>query len=158
MADKRDYYEILGVDKGADEATLKKAYRSLAKKYHPDLHPGDKEAEKNFKEVNEAYDVLSDSDKRAKYDQYGHAAFDPAAGAGAGGFGGFQPIARVNICLPIAAGILLRTNKWWGCLFGAAMGAVLIFTGMTVARIAGIVLAAYYIIMGIICAAPPKEQ
>ena len=89
MADKRDYYEILGVDKGADEATLKKAYRSLAKKYHPDLHPGDKEAEKNFKEVNEAYDVLSDSDKRAKYDQYGHAAFDPAAGAGAGGFGGF---------------------------------------------------------------------
>lgn len=89
MADKRDYYEVLGVDKSADEATLKKAYRSMAKKYHPDLHPGDKEAEKNFKEVNEAYDVLSDSDKRAKYDQYGHAAFDPASGAGAGGFGGF---------------------------------------------------------------------
>ena len=91
MADKRDYYEILGVEKGADEATIKKAYRSLAKKYHPDLHPGDAEAEKNFKEVNEAYDVLSDSDKRAKYDQYGHAAFDPAAGAGGygGGFGGF---------------------------------------------------------------------
>ena len=66
MADKRDYYEVLGVSKDADEATLKKAYRSLAKKYHPDLHPGDKEAEKNFKEVNEAYDVLSDSDKRAK--------------------------------------------------------------------------------------------
>ena len=91
MADKRDYYEVLGVAKDADEATLKKAYRSLAKKYHPDLHPGDQEAEKNFKEVNEAYDVLSDSDKRAKYDQYGHAAFDPAAGAGGygGGFGGF---------------------------------------------------------------------
>ncbi|MBE6702841.1 MAG: molecular chaperone DnaJ [Ruminococcaceae bacterium] len=89
MADKRDYYEVLGVDKGADEATIKKAYRSLAKKYHPDLHPGDAEAEKNFKEVNEAYDVLSDGDKRAKYDQYGHAAFDPAAGAGTGGFGGF---------------------------------------------------------------------
>ncbi len=89
MADKRDYYEVLGVSKDADEATLKKAYRSLAKKYHPDLHPGDAEAEKSFKEVNEAYDVLSDSDKRAKYDQYGHAAFDPAAGAGAGGFGGF---------------------------------------------------------------------
>ncbi|MBR6728106.1 MAG: molecular chaperone DnaJ [Clostridia bacterium] len=89
MADKRDYYEVLGVAKDADEATLKKAYRTLAKKYHPDLHPGDAEAEKNFKEVNEAYDVLSDSDKRAKYDQYGHAAFDPAAGAGAGGFGGF---------------------------------------------------------------------
>ena len=89
MADKRDYYEVLGVAKDADEATLKKAYRTLAKKYHPDLHPGDAEAEKNFKEVNEAYDVLSDSDKRAKYDQYGHAAFDPSAGAGAGGFGGF---------------------------------------------------------------------
>ena len=89
MADKRDYYEVLGVAKDADEAALKKAYRTLAKKYHPDLHPGDAEAEKNFKEVNEAYDVLSDSDKRAKYDQYGHAAFDPSAGAGAGGFGGF---------------------------------------------------------------------
>ena len=91
MADKRDYYEVLGVAKDADEATLKKAYRTLAKKYHPDLHPGDAEAEKSFKEVNEAYDVLSDSDKRAKYDQYGHAAFDPAAGGGSGfgGFGGF---------------------------------------------------------------------
>ena len=89
MADKRDYYEVLGVAKTADEAAIKKAYRQLAKKYHPDLHPGDAEAEKSFKEVNEAYDVLSDSDKRAKYDQYGHAAFDPAAGAGAGGFGGF---------------------------------------------------------------------
>ena len=88
MADKRDYYEVLGVSKDADEATLKKAYRSLAKKYHPDLHPGDAEAEKCFKEVNEAYDVLSDSDKRAKYDQFGHAAFDPAAGGGAGGYGG----------------------------------------------------------------------
>ena len=91
MADKRDYYEILGVAKDADEATLKKAYRALAKKYHPDLHPGDKEAEMKFKEVNEAYDVLSDSDKRAKYDQFGHAAFDPSAGGGygGGGFGGF---------------------------------------------------------------------
>ncbi len=89
MADKRDYYETLGVSKDADEATLKKAYRSLAKKYHPDMHPGDKEAEAKFKEVNEAYDVLSDADKRAKYDQYGHAAFEPGAGAGAGGFGGF---------------------------------------------------------------------
>ena len=89
MADKRDYYEVLGVPKTADEAAIKKAYRQLAKKYHPDLHPGDAEAEKSFKEVNEAYDVLSDSEKRAKYDQYGHAAFDPAAGAGAGGFGGF---------------------------------------------------------------------
>lgn len=90
MAEKRDYYEILGVDKKADEATIKKAYRALAKKYHPDMNPGDKEAEVKFKEVNEAYDVLSDADKRAKYDQYGHAAFDPAAGgAGGAGFGGF---------------------------------------------------------------------
>jgi len=89
MAEKRDYYEVLGVDKNADEQALKKAYRSLAKKYHPDMNPGDKEAEAHFKEVNEAYDVLSDTDKRAKYDQYGHAAFDPAAGGAGGGFGGF---------------------------------------------------------------------
>ncbi len=94
MADKRDYYEVLGIDRSADEASIKKAYRTLAKKYHPDLHPGDAEAEAKFKEVNEAYDVLSDSDKKAKYDQFGHAAFDPAAGGGygggyGGGFGGF---------------------------------------------------------------------
>jgi len=88
MADKRDYYEVLGLSKGASEDEIKKSYRKLAKKYHPDMNPGDKEAEKNFKEVNEAYDVLSDSDKRAKYDQYGHAAFDPASGGfGGGGFG-----------------------------------------------------------------------
>ena len=91
MADKRDYYEVLGVDKNADEATIKKAYRGLAKKYHPDLNPGNAEAEAKFKEVNEAYDVLSDSEKKAKYDQFGHAAFDPSAGGGygGGGFGGF---------------------------------------------------------------------
>ena len=90
MAEKRDYYEVLGVDKNADDATIKKAYRSLAKKYHPDMNPGDKEAEEKFKEVNEAYGVLSDADKKAKYDQYGHAAFDPSMGGGAGGgFGGF---------------------------------------------------------------------
>ena len=91
MADKRDYYEVLGIDKNADEATIKKAYRGLAKKYHPDLNPGNAEAEAKFKEVNEAYDVLSDSDKKAKYDQFGHAAFDPSAGGGygGGGFGGF---------------------------------------------------------------------
>ena len=91
MADKRDYYEVLGIQKGATDAEIKKAYRGLAKKYHPDVNPGDKEAEAKFKEVNEAYEVLSDADKKAKYDQYGHAAFDPAAGAGGGygGFGGF---------------------------------------------------------------------
>ena len=89
MAEKRDYYEVLGVDKGADEAALKKAYRSLAKKYHPDMNPDNKEAEQKFKEVNEAYAVLSDSEKRAQYDQYGHAAFEGGAGGAGGGFGGF---------------------------------------------------------------------
>ena len=86
---KRDYYEVLGVSKTAGEDEIKKAYRSLAKKYHPDVNPGNKEAEAKFKEVNEAYEVLSDSDKRQKYDQFGHAAFDPSAGGGFGGFGGF---------------------------------------------------------------------
>jgi molecular chaperone DnaJ len=86
---KRDYYEVLGVDKNADDAALKKAYRQLAKKYHPDVNPGDKEAEKKFKEASEAYAVLSDPDKRRQYDQFGHAAFDGGAG-GAGGFGGFD--------------------------------------------------------------------
>ena len=82
---KRDYYEVLGVDKNADEATIKKAYRVLAKKYHPDMNPGDAEAEKKFKEASEAYAVLSDPEKRRQYDQYGHAAFEGGAG-GAGGF------------------------------------------------------------------------
>ena len=90
MANKRDYYEVLGVDKNADESTLKKAYYKLAKKYHPDTNPGDKIAEEKFKEANEAYEVLSDSAKRAKYDQFGHAAFDPSMGGGDGGFGGFS--------------------------------------------------------------------
>ena len=91
MADKRDYYEVLGVAKGASADEIKKAYRSLAKKYHPDMNPGDKEAEAKFKEVNAASDVLSDDDKRAKYDQFGHAAFDPSSGFGGGsGFGGFE--------------------------------------------------------------------
>ena len=83
---KRDYYEVLGVDRNADEATIKKAYRVLAKKYHPDANPGDKEAEKKFKEASEAYAVLSDAEKRKQYDQFGHAAFDGSAGGGAGGF------------------------------------------------------------------------
>lgn len=86
---KRDYYEVLGVDKNADDAALKKAYRALAKKYHPDMNPGDKEAEKKFKEASEAYAVLSDPEKRRQYDQFGHAAFDGGVG-GAGGFGGFD--------------------------------------------------------------------
>ncbi len=110
MADtKRDYYEVLGVDKNADEATIKKAYRTLAKKYHPDMNPGDKEAEAKFKEVNEAYDVLSDPDKKAKYDQYGHAAFDPSAGGGAG-FGGFGDFGGFDI------------NDIFSSFFGGASG------------------------------------
>lgn len=83
---KRDYYEVLGVDKNADEAAIKKAYRVLAKKYHPDMNPGDKEAEKKFKEASEAYAVLSDPEKKRQYDQFGHAAFE----GGSGGFGGFD--------------------------------------------------------------------
>ena len=86
---KRDYYEVLGVGRDADDAAIKKAYRALAKKYHPDMNPGDKEAEKKFKEASEAYAVLSDADKRRQYDQFGHAAFEGGAG-GAGGFGGFD--------------------------------------------------------------------
>ena len=85
---KRDYYEVLGIDKNADDAAIKKAYRQLAKKYHPDMNPGNQEAEKKFKEASEAYAVLSDPDKRRQYDQFGHAAFE--GGAGGGGFGGFD--------------------------------------------------------------------
>ena len=86
---KRDYYEVLGVSKDADDAAIKKAYRALAKKYHPDMNPGDAEAEKKFKEASEAYAVLGDAEKRRQYDQFGHAAFEGGAG-GAGGFGGFD--------------------------------------------------------------------
>ena len=85
---KRDYYEVLGVDKGADLEAIKKAYRKMAMKYHPDRNPDNKEAEEKFKEVGEAYEVLSDSEKRARYDQYGFAGVDPNFGAGAGGYGG----------------------------------------------------------------------
>ena len=89
MADnKRDYYEVLGVQKNATDAEIKKAYRKLAKENHPDLNPGDKAAEARFKEANEAYEVLSDSDKRSRYDQFGFAGVDPNYGAGAGGYGG----------------------------------------------------------------------
>ena len=89
MAEKRDYYEVLGVDKNASEAEIKRAYRKVAKKYHPDMNPGDKEAEEKFKEAAEAYEVLSDPEKKSKYDQFGHAAFEQGGG-GAGGFGGFD--------------------------------------------------------------------
>ncbi|MDO4493307.1 MAG: molecular chaperone DnaJ [Clostridia bacterium] len=99
MAEKRDYYEVLGVPKTATEQEIKSAFRKQAKTCHPDLHPGDKEAEARFKELNEAAEILTDADKRAKYDRYGHAAFDPAqgggdpfGGAGFGGFGGFGDI------------------------------------------------------------------
>ncbi len=89
MADKRDYYEVLGLNRGASDDEIKKAYRKAAKSCHPDLHPGDKTAEARFKELSEAYEVLSNPDNRARYDQFGHAAFDPASGGAGGGYGGF---------------------------------------------------------------------
>lgn len=90
MAEKRDYYEVLGISKNASDDEIKKAYRKLAKQYHPDLNPNNPEAEAKFKEVNEANDVLSDSQKRQRYDQFGHAGIDPSYGGGGGGFGGFS--------------------------------------------------------------------
>lgn len=89
MADKRDYYEVLGVSKGASDDEIKKAYRKQAKQYHPDLNPGDTVSEAKFKEVSEAYEVLSDSQKRSKYDQFGHAGVDPSYGGGGAGYGGY---------------------------------------------------------------------
>ena len=86
---KADYYEILGINKDASEAEIKSAFRKAAKQYHPDLHPGDAEAEKKFKEINEAYEVLSDPQKKAQYDQFGHAGVDPSYG-GMGGMGGMM--------------------------------------------------------------------
>jgi len=88
MADKRDYYEVLGLQKGASEEEIKKAYKKLARKYHPDMNPGDKTAEEKFKEVNEANEILSDPQKKARYDQFGFAGVDPSYGAGTGGYGG----------------------------------------------------------------------
>ena len=113
MADKRDYYEVLGVSKTASADEIKRAYRSLAKKYHPDMNPGDAEAEAKFKEVNEAYAVLSDEEKKAKYDQYGHAAFDPAAGGGygGGGFGGFEGFDFGDIFSSFFGGGSTRSTK-----------------------------------------------
>lgn len=99
MADKRDYYEVLGVDKSASQDDIKKAYRQLAKKYHPDLNPDNKEAEEKFKEANEAYEVLSDPDKKSRYDQFGHAGVDPSYGGGGfnGGFsGGFGDMGDIG--------------------------------------------------------------
>jgi len=98
MEEKRDYYEVLGIQKGASDDEIKKAYRKVAKKYHPDLHPGDAEAEAKFKEAGEAYEVLSDSEKKARYDQYGHAGVDPnfgAGGFGGGGFGDFSDLGDI---------------------------------------------------------------
>ena len=94
MADKRDYYEVLGVEKGVSDDDLKKAFRKQAKMYHPDLHPNDKEAEAKFKEVNEAYEVLSDKEKRARYDRFGFAGVDPNYGAGSAAYGGGNPFAQ----------------------------------------------------------------
>lgn len=100
MAEKRDYYEVLGVQKGASDEELKKAYRALAKKYHPDLNPNDPASEAKFKEVGEAFEVLSDAQKRARYDQFGHAGVDPSyggGGAGAGGFGGYGGFGGIDL-------------------------------------------------------------
>ncbi len=103
MAEKRDYYEVLGLQKGASEDEIKKAFKTMARKYHPDLHPDDQEAAEKFKEVNEAYEVLSDSNKRARYDQFGHAGVDPNYGGG-GGAGGFQDVGDIFDSIFGAAG------------------------------------------------------
>ena len=107
MADnKRDYYEVLGVDKSASADEIKRAYRKAAMKYHPDRNPGDKEAEEKFKEAGEAYEVLSDEQKRQRYDQYGFAGVDPNFGAGAGaGAGGFGTLGTFSVSSSAAAAV-----------------------------------------------------
>ena len=103
MAEKRDYYEVLGVEKGASEDEIKRAYKKLARKYHPDMNPGDKEAEEKFKEINEANEVLSNPDKRQKYDQFGFAGVDPNYGAGQGGGYGASAAASSGATDPAGA-------------------------------------------------------
>lgn len=99
MAGERDYYEVLGVQKGASDDEIKKSFKKMARKYHPDLHPDDKECEEKFKELNQAYEVLSDPEKRQRYDQFGHAGVDPNYGGGgfSGGFsgGGFGDVGDI---------------------------------------------------------------
>ncbi|MCD8390418.1 MAG: molecular chaperone DnaJ [Firmicutes bacterium] len=123
MADKRDYYEVLGVDKRAYDDEIKKAFRKQSKKYHPDLNPGDKAAEEKFKEVNEAYQVLSDSQKRQKYDQFGHAGVDPNFGAGAGGAGGFNDFDFGDIFGDIFSGFGFGGGNGGGRRRGPSRGA-----------------------------------
>ena len=112
MADKRDYYEALGLQKDASDDEIKKAFRQLAKKFHPDMNPGNKRAEERFKEINEAYEVLSDSDKKARYDQFGHAGVDPNFSAGGGGFGGFSGFGGMDFDL----------GDLFGSIFGGGGG------------------------------------
>ena len=117
MADKRDYYEVLGLQKGASEEEVKKAFRKMAMKYHPDKNPGDKTAEERFKEVNEAYSILSDPEKKEKYDRFGFAGVDPNAGFGEGGFGGFS-----QAWSSATGGGFTGFEDMFGDLFGGGFG------------------------------------
>ena len=129
--DKKDYYEVLGLKKGATDAEIKKAYRQMAKKYHPDLNPDNPEAEAKFKEVNEANDVLSDPEKKARYDQFGFAGVDPSygAGAGTGGSGGFGGFGGFTGGFSSAGGITFTIGS-----------ADITLTGLAIAALAGVVL------------------